>query len=118
VDASQYLIVVNGTHDDGGLYLLYHVHVKQSQGIEVIGYDQASNAVTSHYFEGTTGHLLEYTYSLTANTLTISSDKMDGQEVRGHFIGTCSNDDTLSGHWEWEENGVKNGYDVTYNRLQ
>jgi hypothetical protein len=32
----------------GGLYLLHHVNLKQSQGIEIIGYDQASKSVKSH----------------------------------------------------------------------
>lgn len=100
----------------GGFYLLHHVDLQESQGMELIGYDAASQSLKAHYFEGNTGQLLEYTYALTGTTLTISFDKMDGQEVSGQFVGTFSDNDTFSGRWEWEENGGKKGYDVTYTR--
>ena len=100
----------------GGLYLLHHVNLRESQGIEVIGYDAASNSLKAHYFEANTGQLLEYTYALSDDTLTIRFDKLDGREVTGQFVGTFSDNDTWSGRWEWAENGRTNGYDVTYTR--
>ena len=53
---------------------------------------------------------------LSDDTLTISFDKLDGRDVTGQFVGTFSNKDTLTGRWEWAENGRTNGYDVTYTR--
>lgn len=102
----------------GGYYLLHHVDLKESHGLEVIGYDAASDSLKAHYFEGNTGQLLEYTYDVAEDLVTISFDKMDGQQVSGQFVGTFSDNDTWSGRWDWVENDGTNGYDVTYSRLK
>jgi hypothetical protein len=59
---------------EGGFFLMQHVDLDHGgsriRGIEIIGYDEESESLKSHYF-GNSGGILEYTYELRDDTLTI-----------------------------------------------
>ena len=94
---------------EGGNFLLQHVDFGDSKGIEIIGYNAESNSLTSHYFD-VSGKILEYTYELHDDTLTVS---IDMPRAKGQFSATFSDDDTYTGRWDWTQDGVKMGYDAT-----
>jgi hypothetical protein len=98
---------------EGGLFLIQHVDLTRlgtrHKGIEYIGYDEDSEALRSHYFDST-GSILEYTYELRDDTLTIWFGDIGSQ---ARFKGKFSDDgDTFTGRWEWPGGG----YDATGTR--
>ena len=100
---------------EGGFFLMQHVDLGDSKGIEIIGYDEESKALKSHYF-GNTGSILEYVYEVGDDTLTVS---IDIPGVKGQFTGKFSDDgNTFTGSWEWTKDGVKMGYDATMTRVK
>ena len=73
-----------------------------THGVEYIGYDPDSGLLTSHYF-GSTGEILEYTYDLTGDTLTIW---FGGTDSPAKFVGTFDEtDDINTGAWHWPGGG-------------
>jgi hypothetical protein len=88
------------------------VHEGQAnRGVEYIGYDQETGTLRSHFF-GAGGELLEYTYELDGDTLTIwFGDK----ESPARFVGTFDADGTVNtGAWEWPGGG----YESTMTRVE
>jgi hypothetical protein len=94
---------------EGGNFLLQHVDFGDSKGIEIIGFDEESKSLRSHYFDRS-GKILEYTYELHNDTLTVS---INMPRAKGQFIAKFSdNGNTYTGRWNWIQDGVKKSYDA------
>ena len=101
---------------EGGNFLIQRVDLGEVKGIEIIGYNEKSKSLQSHYFEGTTGKHLEYTYQLEDDTLTVS---IDMPKAKGQFIGKFNDDNTeYKGRWDWVQDGKKMGYEATMTRTK
>lgn len=101
---------------EGGNFLMQHVNYGEAKGIEIIGYDEKSNSLKSHYFEGSTGKHLEYTYLLENDTLTVS---IDMPKAKGQFIGKFNDDNSeYVGRWDWTEEGKKMGFEAKMTRIK
>jgi hypothetical protein len=92
----------------GGFFLLQHIDLdqeeQQTKGIEIIGYDPGSGTLKSHFF-GSTGEILEYTWQLSGDTLTIWYGE-EGSPAK--FTGTFSpGGKTNTGAWEWPGGGYE-----------
>ena len=59
-----------------------------TRGVEYIGWDPQSRSLRSHFFS-TSGEILEYTYDLTGDTLTIW---FGGSDSPAKFVGTFDAD--------------------------
>jgi hypothetical protein len=100
---------------EGGNFLLQHVDFGDSKGIEIIGFDEESKSLKSHYFDGS-GKILEYTYELHDDMLTVS---IDMPRAKGQFIAKFSdNGNTYAGSWNWTQDGVKKSYDATMTKIK
>jgi hypothetical protein len=94
---------------EGGNFLLQHLDFGDSKGIEIIGFDEESKSLRSHYFDRS-GKILEYTYELHNDTLTVS---INMPRAKGQFISKFSdNGNTYTGRWNWIQDGVKKSYDA------
>ncbi len=92
--------------DGGGGFLVQHVDLHSSgdstRGVEYIGYDEASGELRSHFF-GAGGEILEYTYRLEGDLLTIW---FGGTDSPASFRGRFSTDGTTNhGAWQWPGGG-------------
>ena len=75
-----------------------------TRGIEYIGWDPDSQTLRSHYF-GSSGEILEYTYDLTGDTLTIW---FGGSDSPAKFVGTFDADGNRNtGAWQWPGGGYE-----------
>ncbi|GAB3226995.1 hypothetical protein [Spirosoma arcticum] len=101
---------------EGGYFLIQEVDLNGgAKGIEFIGYDAESKTLKSHYFNNT-GNLLEYTYKTEGKAYTVAID-MPGR--KGQFVAEFSDDDnTLTGRWDWTQDGEKMGYNATMRRMK
>jgi len=93
---------------DGGGFLVQHVDLRadegDTRGLEYIGFDKESNSLRSHFF-GSGGEILEYTYDLTGDTLTIW---FGDSTSPAKFVGVFNADDsTNTGAWEWPGGGYE-----------
>ena len=93
---------------DGGAFLVQHVDMhsagEHTCGVEYIGYDEASGELRSHFF-GTAGEILEYTYRLEGDLLSIW---FGGTDSPARFEGRFSADGrTNSGGWQWPGGGYE-----------
>jgi len=93
---------------DGGHFLIQHVDLTQDSqrttGTEYIGHHPDSDTLRSHYF-GSTGDILEYTYELTGNTLTIWFGE-PGSPAK--YTGTFNDDaSSATGAWSWPGGGYE-----------
>ena len=91
---------------DGGGFLVQHVDLRQpgetTQGVEYIGYDESSGELRSHFFSGS-GEILEYTYRIEGDLLTIW---FGGTDSPARFEGRFSPDGrTNEGAWQWPGGG-------------
>ena len=101
---------------EGGNFLVQHIDFGDAKGIEIIGYDEKSKSLKSHYFEGSTGKHLEYTYQLEDNTLTVS---IDMPKAKGQFIGKFNEDNSVYvGRWDWNEEGKKMGFEAEMTKIK
>lgn len=92
----------------GGFFLVQRVGLDHGgnkvKGIEYIGYDEESKTFKSHYFD-TTGSILEYTYGLRDDTLTIWFGEVGSPgKVKGKF---SDDGDTNTGGWTWPGGGYE-----------
>jgi hypothetical protein len=100
---------------EGGNFLLQHVDFGDSKGIEIIGFNEERKSLRSHYFDGS-GKILEYTYELLDDTLTVS---INMSRAKGQFIAKFSdNDNTYTGSWNWTQDGVKKSYDAIMTKIK
>lgn len=98
----------------GGSFVLQRMSFGDNRGIEIIGYDDDSGTLKSHYY-GMDGKVLEYEYEMDADTLIIS---IDTPQTQGDFVATFSADGSrYSGSWEWSQDGVPMGYDALMTRV-
>ncbi|MGL5908795.1 MAG: hypothetical protein ACRCZP_02260 [Phycicoccus sp.] len=75
-----------------------------TRGVEYIGWDPESQTLRSHFFSSS-GEILEYTYDLTGDTLTIW---FGGTDSPAKFVGTF--DATANrnrGAWQWPGGGYE-----------
>ena len=91
---------------DGGGFLVQHVDLHQAgehdRGVEYIGYDEVSGELRSHFF-GAGGEILEYTYRIDGDLLTIW---FGGTDSPARFQGRFSPDGTTNdGAWQWPGGG-------------
>ena len=93
---------------EGGAFLMQHVNLEHEgrtiKGLEIIGYDKASNDLKSHYFDSS-GDILEYVWEISGDDLTIWFGSRDSESV---FKGRFSEDgNTNSGGWVWPGGGYE-----------
>jgi len=101
---------------EGGNFLMQHMDSGEAKGIEIIGYDEKSKSLTSHYFDGSTGKHLEYTYLLENDTLTVS---IDMPKAKGQFIGKFNDDNSeYVGRWDWTEESKKMGFEAKMTKIK
>lgn len=92
---------------EGGYFLMQHVNFvhdgRPIKGIEIIGYDEPSNSLKSHYFGNDPSGILEYTWELSDDTLTIWYGEAGSPSK---FTGKFSADgNSNTGAWEWPGGG-------------
>jgi hypothetical protein len=98
---------------EGGFFLVQRIDFRNAKGIEIIGYDEESGSIRSHYF-GNAGGILEYTYDVDDDTIMVT---IDMPHVQGRFVGEFADDgNSYTGRWEWTQDGAKLGYDATMTR--
>jgi hypothetical protein len=93
---------------EGGGFLVQHVDLRSAgehtRGVEYIGYDEASGELRSHFF-GAGGEILEYTYRIEGDLLSIW---FGGTDSPARFEGRFSADGgTNSGAWQWPGGGYE-----------
>ncbi|CAL1518615.1 hypothetical protein [Chitinophaga sp. MM2321] len=100
---------------EGGFFLVQHIHLVHSKGIEIIGYDELNRVCTSHSFDNM-GSAFTYTYVVTADTIIIrglgflpgiSTTTFDlSPGAAAVFRGRISKDrNTITGAWKWPGGG-------------
>jgi hypothetical protein len=100
----------------GRFFLLQHVSLGGSEGLEVIGHErrygeQPSEDIRSRYYGFSEGETLDYTYDVTGDTLTIW---MSERGSPAFYEGTFSEDgNTLIGAWHYPGGG---GYSTVATR--
>ena len=91
---------------DGGGFLVQHVDLhsagEHTHGVEYIGVDPTTGELRSHYF-GNDGEVLEYTYRIEGDLLTIW---FGGTDSPARFEGRFSSDGRSNhGAWQWPGGG-------------
>jgi hypothetical protein len=82
-----------------------------TRGVEYIGWDPETRTLRSHFF-GNSGEILEYTYDLTGDTLTIWFGSPDSP---AKFVGTFDSTGNRNlGAWQWPGGG----YETNMTRTQ
>jgi hypothetical protein len=99
---------------EGGAFLVQTVDLvadgQPTRGVEYIGWDSETSSLRSHFFGGG-GEILEYTYDLTGDVLTIW---FGGTDSPAKFVGTFdATGDRNTGAWEWPGGG----YESTMTRV-
>ena len=90
-------------------FLVQHVDLvaadgQVTRGVEYIGWDAGTQTLTSHFF-GSSGEILEYTYDLTGDTLTIW---FGGPDSPPKFVGTFdATGNRNTGGWQWPGGGYE-----------
>ena len=75
-----------------------------TRGVEYIGWDPESQTLRSHFF-GNSGEILEYTYDLSGDTLTIW---FGGPDSPAKFVGTFdATGNCNTGAWQWPGGGYE-----------
>lgn len=93
---------------EDGAFLVQTVDLRSgdevTRGVEYIGWEPASQTLRSHYF-GSTGEILEYTYDLTGDILTIWFGAAGSP---AGFVGTFDEaGDRNTGAWHWPGGGYE-----------
>ena len=100
---------------DGGCWLVQHVDLRSAdqeggeghgeehdRGVEYIGWDETAGELRSHFF-GSRGELLEYTYRIEGDLLTIW---FGGTDSPARYEGRFSAHGTVNaGAWQWPGGG-------------
>lgn len=93
---------------EGGFFLLQHVELGGSRGLEVIGHDhrygeEPSADIRSHYYGFGEGETLDYTYEIVDDTLTIwMGERGSPAYYQGTFDAGAT---TLTGAWHYPGGG-------------
>ncbi|UNX56248.1 hypothetical protein MF406_08665 [Georgenia sp. TF02-10] len=102
---------------EGGFFLLQHIELGGTKGLEVIGHEKGygqppSADIRSRYYGFGEGETLDYTYQLEEDVLTIW---MGERGSPAYYQGTFSDDgNTLTGAWHYPGGG---GYSTITTRL-
>jgi hypothetical protein len=102
---------------EGGFFLMQHVELNNSRGIEIIGHEQKfgeppGEDIKSRYY-GNQGETFDYVYQLDGDTLTIWGGERGSP---AYYRGTFSADgNILSGGWVYPGGG---GYESTSTRVK
>lgn len=93
---------------EGGHFLVQHFDFEhggeRNVGVEYIGYDRESGTLRTHLF-GNTPDILEYTYELDGDTLTIWHPAVGSP---AYFRGAFSDDGNANtGRWVWPGGGYE-----------
>ena len=94
--------------DHGRCFLLQHVNLGGTEGLEVIGHErrygeQPSEGIRSRYYGFSEGDTLDYTYYVTGDTLTIW---MGDRGSPAYYEGSSSaGGNTLTGAWHYPGGG-------------
>ena len=97
-------------------FLLQHVNLGGTEGLEVIGHErrygeQPSKDIRSRYYGFSEGETLDYTYDVTGDTVTIW---MGERGSPAYYEGTFSEDgNVLTGGWHYPGGG---GYSTVSTR--
>jgi hypothetical protein len=98
--------------------------VKMDGGIMMIGYDEESGLLKSHFFAGSRdtlengGKPIRYVYNIQGEDFELALDS-SMPDRHGSFIAKLTDNDTkLSGRWDWVQNGEKMGYDSVATKQQ
>lgn len=92
---------------EGGRFLIQEVDLADggnggSKGVEYIGFDTDTGTLRSHFF-GRSGEILEYTYEVAGDTLTIW---FGDRSSPARFEGAFNVDFTVNtGSWVWPGGG-------------
>ena len=100
---------------DGGNFLVQTIDLiadgEPTRGVEYIGFDPGTQTLRSHYFAHS-GEILEYTYQVSGDTLTIW---FGGADSPAEFVGTFDPTGTRNtGAWVWPGGG----YESTMTRVE
>jgi len=93
---------------EGGFFLLQHVELGGSKGLEIIGHDhrygeEPSADIRSHYYGFGEGETLDYTYEIRNDTLTIWMGERDSPAYyEGTFDAAGA---VLTGAWHYPGGG-------------
>lgn len=99
----------------GGFFLVQRIEFGDTKGVEMIGYDKESGSIKSQFF-GASELILKYTYKIEGDTLTVS---IDMPQAKGQYAARFSPDGkSLTGRWDWIENGEKQGYTAMLTRIE
>ena len=93
---------------EGDAFLVQEVDLvadgEATRGVEYIGWDPESQTLRSHYF-ASSGEILEYTYDLTGDTLTIW---FGGPDSPAKFVGRFdATGNRNTGAWQWPGGGYE-----------
>ena len=100
---------------EGDAFLVQEIDLvsggEATRGVEYIGWDRESQTLRSHFFSSS-GEILEYTYDLAGDTLTIWFGGIDSP---AKFVGSFD----AAGHrntgaWQWPGGG----YESTMTRIE
>jgi hypothetical protein len=102
---------------EGGFFLMQHVDLGESKGIEIIGHEhkygqEPSPEIKSRYY-GEFGHTFDYVYEIQGDTLMIwFGEKGSPAFYRGTF---SADGNTLTGDWVYPGGG---GYSSVSTRIK
>ena len=102
---------------EGGFFLIQHIDLSQTKGIEIIGHlrgygEEPSKDIKSRYYSST-GETLDYVHEVTGNTLMIwFGEKGSPAYYKGEF---SEDGNTLSGGWVYPGGG---GYETVSTRVK
>lgn len=98
----------------GRRFMIQQVNLAGAKGLEIIGYDEASDTLRSHYFDSS-GQIHRYGYEIVDDRIVVT---MDMAVRKGRFTGTFASDgNSYSGCWVWGHNGDQMQYDRTMTRI-
>jgi hypothetical protein len=95
---------------EGGFFLVQHVALNNTKGIEIIGHwkpfgEGPSEEIRSRYYDYHTGDTLDYVYELDGETLTIwGGEKGSPAYYRGQF---SADGNSLKGAWVYPGGGYE-----------
>lgn len=99
----------------GHNFMIHRVGSGASQGLEIIGYDEATGQLKSHFYASDRdmldngGRPITYIYNFQNEDYEVALDGMPDRH--GSFVGELTDNDTvITGEWDWIQNGEHMGY--------
>ncbi|MQY06698.1 hypothetical protein [Actinomadura macrotermitis] len=89
---------------EGGFFLVQKIDLGDTDAVEYIGHDAETGTLKSHLF-GNSPEILEYTWQVEGDTLTIW---YGGTDSPARYTGRFNEDRTANtGAWEWPGGGYR-----------